>query len=233
MAFELDFEGKSILVTGATRGIGRRIAHDFQELGGEVLGVGSKDVDFRDENSLQGFLEKLSKRDKIDICVNNAGIIFSESIDTLRTEQYDRLMSVNLRAPFLICNTVSKIMKRNRYGRIVNISSIAGNRVRGGRSVYSASKHGLIGLSKTIAAELAPYNILVNSVSPGFTMTEMTESMLPKEEMASLIKQIPMGRFGTPKDISNAVMFLSSDLNTYITGQDLIVDGGFINVVTV
>ncbi len=233
MRFNLDFTDKTVLVTGSTRGIGKQIYNDFKDLGAKVIGVGSKDYNLADEKSLAAFLEVLEQYDKIDVCINNAGIIYSEPIVNFSVDRYKKLMDINLKAPFLITSLVSRKMIANSWGRIVNISSIAANRVRAGRSAYSAAKHGLNGFTKTIAAELAPFNILVNTVSPGFTMTEMTESMLPIEEIELLKKQVPVGRFATTEDISNAVVFLASPLNTFITGHDLIVDGGFINVVSV
>jgi len=231
--FELNFDNKVVLLTGASRGIGRQIFEDLDALGAKVIGISSKDYDFSSNRSVDTLIKRISDYQKIDICINNAGINFSKNIDQFEIDQYNKLMDINLKVPFQICRKVSKIMKKNSYGKIVNISSIAATRVREGRSVYSASKHGLVGMTKTIAIELAPYNILVNSVSPGFTMTEMTQNMLPKNEMRNLEKQVPMGRFASPSDISKAVLFLCSELNTYITGHDLIVDGGFTYSVTV
>ena len=121
-------------------------------------------------------------------------------------------------------------MKKNKYGRIVNISSIWGTKTKERRAAYTTSKSAINGLTKTMSVELARYNVLVNTVSPGFTMTEMTEKILTKGEKVALISQVPVRRFATVSEISKAVMFLASDLNTYITGQDLKVDGGFSNV---
>jgi 3-oxoacyl-[acyl-carrier protein] reductase len=163
--------------------------------------------------------------------VNNAGIIFSSKDAGKDIEKYRRLMQINLMAPIALCNEAGKVMPRG--SKIINISSIAAQRVRDGRTAYSASKHGLNGATKNLAVDLGPQGILVNSVSPGFTETEMTDSMLPPEEKDSLVRQVPLQRFGTPQDVANAVMFLTSDLNTFITGQDIVVDGGFVNAVCV
>jgi 3-oxoacyl-[acyl-carrier protein] reductase len=129
----------------------------------------------------------------------------------------------------MITRKVSKIMKSNGYGRIVNISSIFGVISRGKRSIYSITKFGLRGLTLAASNELARHNILVNAVSPGFVLTELTKGILSKKEIADLSKQIPVGRFARPEEISKVVLFLASDMNTYITGQNIIVDGGYVN----
>ncbi len=145
-------------------------------------------------------------------------------------EDFDDIMAVNLKAPFMITRVVAKIMKKNGYGRIVNISSIFGHISREKRSIYSTTKFGLRGLTVAASNELARYNVLVNSVSPGFVLTELTEKILTEEERAEIKSRIPAGRFALPEEISKAVLFLASSLNTYIAGQDIIVDGGYVNV---
>tara|TARA_B100000902_G_scaffold300532_1_gene288126 strand:- start:3894 stop:4589 length:696 start_codon:yes stop_codon:yes gene_type:complete len=230
---KLNFEGKVILVTGSSRGIGKQIYEDFKSLGGEVIGLSSKDCDFSNPEEVQ---HRFSQRtlgidwNKIDVLVNNAGINKIATFENISYEDYTDIMNVNLHAPFLISQEISKIMKKNKYGRIVNISSIWGTKTKERRAAYTTSKSAINGLTKTMSVELARYNILVNTVSPGFTMTEMTEKILTKAEKLALMSQVPVRRFATVSDISKAVMFLASDLNTYITGQDLKVDGGFSNV---
>ena len=141
-------------------------------------------------------------------------------------------MNVNLKAPFLITQAVSKKMIKHRYGRIINICSILSEKSKSGKSAYSSSKFGLVGLTKTLSIELAKYNILVNAVSPGFIETEMTKLMLKKNEIMSFTKQVPLKRLGKTEDIASAVIFLSSDLNCFITGHNLIIDGGFLGSIS-
>ncbi len=250
---EFNFEGKVVLVTGATRGIGKQIADDFESLGAGLILTGTKKdqidllnreaalhktgqkkryfcVDFKDQKATEEFIDQLENNyKKIDVCVNNAGINKINYIYETELQDFNEILSVNLTAPFMITRKVSKIMKSNGYGRIVNISSIFGVISRGKRSIYSITKFGLRGLTLAASNELARHNILVNAVSPGFVLTELTKGILSKKEIADLSKQIPVGRFARPEEISKVVLFLASDMNTYITGQNIIVDGGYVN----
>ena len=228
----LFFKNKVVLVTGSSRGIGKQIYNDFKNLGAKVIGISSKNFDLTKNSSLKELKKFINSIKRVDILINNAAINYSEQNLNFNNNKYDDLMNINLKIPFVLTNLISKKMKKNKFGRIVNISSIASIRVREGRSAYSASKFGLVGFTKTVSVELAKYNILVNSVSPGFIDTEMTRTMLNKREIKKLSSQVPLKKLGHPKDISNAVIFLCSNLNTFITGHNLIVDGGFISAVT-
>jgi NAD(P)-dependent dehydrogenase (short-subunit alcohol dehydrogenase family) len=249
---KIDFHGQTVLVTGATRGMGKQFADDFAKLGANMIltGTGKEqietlnqeakhnkqtfkkyyDVDFTDAERTEAFLKAIESNQKIDVCINNAGINRINLIDETLVDDWKEILAVNLEAPFMITRAVSKIMKKNRYGRIVNIASIFGVISKAKRAIYSTTKFGLRGLTTTTAIELAPYNILVNSVSPGFVLTELTRSILSDEERKDLACQVPLGRFAETDEISRVVLFLASSLNTYLTGQNIVVDGGFVNV---
>lgn len=246
----IDFTGKTVLVTGATKGIGAAIAFAFETAGASLILTGTKQeqidtinksnkshgkdhicwiqVDFSSHESTASFLDRIEHGLPIDVLINNAGTNIISPIDQVTADNLDFLLSVNLRAPLLLCKSVSSNMKKNSYGRIVNITSIWSVITKPGRVVYSATKTGLAGLTKAAAVDLAPYGILVNAVSPGFVNTELTAATLSAEEHDQLSRQVPLGRFADPEEIAKTVLFLSSDLNTYITGQNLVVDGGFV-----
>jgi len=252
MSFEIDFSGKVVLITGATRGIGAALARDFCAAGADLILTGTNlqqinelnrnnadagvtniryvQADFSDEISLQSFLDDIARCKRIDVCINNAGTNRIDFIDLTKIEDFELLTQVNLRAPFLISRQVSRLMKQANYGRIVNIASIWSVITKARRSIYSTTKFGLVGMTKAVAVDIAKYNILVNAVSPGFTMTELTKSTLSENEIQELSSQVPMQRFAQPEEISKVVLFLASDLNTYITGQNIVVDGGFVSV---
>ncbi|MFH0987825.1 MAG: SDR family oxidoreductase [Parcubacteria group bacterium] len=248
---KIDFCGKTVLITGATGGIGRQIATDFERLGADLIltGIDATEVetlnaqatkegrkvkyycvDFLNKDSFDGFLSALNQYLRIDVCVNNAGANRTVDFVDSKASDFDDIIGVNLRAPFLLSAEVAKKMKQNKYGRIVNIASILGHITRPKKSAYTTSKAGLIGLTKSMAVDLAPHNILANSVSPGFVMTDMTRRMMSAQEINGLNDIIPVGRLATPADISNVVLFLSSELNTYISGQNIFVDGGYVNI---
>lgn len=249
---KIDFQDKIVLITGATRGMGKQFADDLTELSAGLILTGTdkneiaelnrvarKDkrisrkyyaVDFTDEKSTKSFLDIIGRHERIDVCINNAGINRINFIDETLLDDWQDIRAVNLDAPFMITRAVSKIMKKNRYGRIVNIASIFGVISKAKRSAYTTTKYGLRGLTVTSSIELAPYNVLVNCVSPGFVLTDLTKSILSEEEMKNLASQIPLGRFAKPEEISSLVLFLASSFNTYLTGQNIIVDGGFVNV---
>ena len=230
--YNISFKGKTVLITGASRGIGLKISEDFRYLDAKVIALSSKDYDLSSAYELKKLINYINKIDKIDILINNAAINFSEKNENLSVKKYEQLMNVNLKAPFLITQAVSKKMIKHRYGRIINICSILSEKSKSGKSAYSSSKFGLVGFTKTLSIELAKYNILVNAVSPGFIETEMTKLMLKRNEIMSFTKQVPLKRLGKTEDIASAVIFLSSDLNCFITGHNLIIDGGFLGSIS-
>jgi 3-oxoacyl-[acyl-carrier protein] reductase len=249
MPLTFDFKGKNVLITGATRGIGAAIAKDFFNARANLILTGTDQkkidilnktnrenqikniqyvqVDFSDDESLNSFLIEIKSYGRIDICINNAGVNRINFIDRTKIEDFELLTKINLRAPFMICRQLCHLMKRSNYGRIVNIASIWSTITKEQRSIYTTTKFGLVGMTKTLAVELAPYNILVNAISPGFTMTELTKATNTEKEINDITSQIPINRFAQPEEISKVVLFLTSDLNTYVTGQNIIVDGGF------
>ena len=243
---QIDLSGKNALVTGSTRGIGRAIAETLAKSGARVAIVGrelqkAQQAATAVGNGAQGFacdvtdtaaVAKLVADVEtafgwIDILVNNAGITRDNLVMRLKDDDWDSVQNANLRGAFAAIRAVSRGMMKRRSGRIINISSIIGMIGNKGQANYAASKAGLIALTKSVAKELGSRNILVNAVAPGFIETEMTAAMTP-EAREGLGKQIALERLGTPQDVAAAVVFLASDLATYITGQVLVVDGGMV-----
>lgn len=250
MSLSLDFTGKTVLVTGGTKGIGAAIVEDFKQANADLLITGARSkeeitsinnklketkvtkikyfhADFSNKTSLHDLFTILNNYDRIDVCVNNAGTNRNNRLEKITPEDYHYLMDVNLHAPFLVTQYVSNTMRKHNYGRIINIASIWSAVTKTERAAYTITKTGLVGLTKTSAVELAPYNVLVNAVSPGFTLTELTKKNLPQNEIGTIIETIPIKRFAYPPEIAKLVLFLASDLNTYITGQNIVIDGGF------
>ena len=238
----IDFTNKTVLVTGGTRGIGASIVRHFENLNAEVIATGAnKDqlhksinrrvkyhyLDLRNEKSISDFIEYISQRKKIDVLINNAGMNKIDPIEKIKDEDWHNIYNINLYGPFLLTREISKIMKKNKYGRIVNIASIFGVISREKRAAYSSTKAGLIGLTKATAHDLAKDNILVNSISPGFINTELTKNILGEKSIKELSNSIPLKRLGDSDEIAKLVLFLTSDQNTYITGENIIIDGGY------
>jgi 3-oxoacyl-[acyl-carrier protein] reductase len=244
----INFSQKKVLVTGGTKGIGKAIAELFHKSGADVIITGNEQkeidelninalnkmtyiyADFNTNDTINQFIEKLDKIGNIDICINNAGINIVNNIIDTKIDDYDLLMNVNLKSIYSICRLLGNKMITNGYGRIVNIASIWSVVTRPGRGIYTITKTGLVGLTKTLAIEMAKYNVLVNSVSPGFTLTELTKNTNTAEELKEIEEKIPAGRMADPVEIANVVLFLASEKNSYIAGQNITVDGGFVNV---
>lgn len=234
----LDFTGKKILVTGGTKGIGECLVKNFRDLGGEVWYTGRKienndpnyiSVDFLNAEDFKKFVKDIGNIN-FDVVVNNAGTNKIGPIEDYSTEDYSDILNLNLKSCFSIMKAVIPGMKSRNYGRIVNITSISSEISMPLRSAYCSSKFGLVGLTKAASVECAKHNVLINSVGPGVTATKLTVDVLGDKKMKEISEKIPMGRLATVDDISPVVMFMSSNLNTYIVGQNVIVDGGYVCV---
>ncbi len=238
--------GKIALITGGASGIGAAISRKLIESGAYAIIV---DVDeqagtnavreygekahffymnIADEKSVEETIDSIMKRfARVDILVNNAGITNDKLLIRMTKEDWDRVIGVNLTGTFLVTRAVVKYMMKQRYGRIINIASVIGMIGNAGQANYAASKAGIIGFTKSCAKEFASRNITVNAIAPGFIETRMTEK-LPEEIKQAYFKLIPLGRFGTPGDVANLVLFLCSDQADYITGQVIAIDGGMV-----
>lgn len=238
----IKFDNKKVLVTGGTRGIGKKIAEEFSKNGALVTITGTSkskpewcldNINYEQLNIQDGLNwqervdEIVNQYDGFDILVNNAGINKVNKIFETSKEDISNILLTNLNAPIYITSSVSKKMVDKKYGYIINIGSIFGVVSKEGRSPYTASKSGLIGVTRAMAIDLGPYNIYVNTLSPGFVNTELTRRILGEKGMEEMKKRIPMQKLATVDDIAPAVLFLASDQNKYITGQNIIVDGGF------
>jgi len=240
-------EKRLAVVTGAARGIGRAIVLELLKQGRKVAGLDinaqqleelqkvckeagydviARCVDITQTDKLTQVLEELAEQHGgIGILVNNAGITRDKLMIQMDDEDYDRLMNVNLRAAFVATRVAARSMVRNKFGRLIHISSVAGVMGQAGSANYAASKAGLIGMSKSIAREIGKKNVTSNCIAPGFIMTDMT-AVLPEPVKEAAMNIIPVRRFGTPEDVARAVAFLAGDDAGYITGQVLCVDGG-------
>ena len=230
--------GRLAVVTGATRGIGRAIALRLRAQGARVIATGRaakgeapedceyRSVDLAAEAPTRAFAEALAA-ERPDILVNNAGINRLAPFAETSAEDLSALHRVNVLAPLLLCRAVLPAMRERRWGRIVNIASIWSLRSLAGRAAYSASKFGLDGLTAALAAEVAADNVLANCVSPGFVDTELLRRMLSAAQIAELVAQVPMRRLARPEEVAAFVAWLAGPDNTYISGQNLPIDGGY------
>jgi len=217
---------KTALVTGASRGIGKSIKESLLNEQIEVISPSRNELDLSSSESIDNFLTNLSK--SIDILVNNAGILKVGKHYDLSSSDFQEILQVNVIAPFEIISGVVESMKQKKFGRIVNISSIWGQISREGRSLYSSSKAALDALTKSFALEFGPYNVLINSVAPGYVDTELIKKHNTDLELAEIKKTIPLQRFAKKTEISNLVKFLCSENNSYVTGQIITIDGGYV-----
>jgi NAD(P)-dependent dehydrogenase (short-subunit alcohol dehydrogenase family) len=234
-------KGKVALVTGGTRGIGQAISITLSNLGAYVIITGTKPnfiskegyeyicVDFLKKDSLNDFVSKISTR-QIDILINNAGINIIGPIAEILVSDFEKVQHVNVTAPFMLCQAVIPNMKKRQWGRIINVSSIWGKISKAYRAPYSSSKFAIDGLTAAISAEVALDGILINSIAPGFIDTELTREVLGKEEMNKLALLVPMQRVGNVEEIAKFVGWLAGPENSYISGQNIAIDGGFTRV---
>ena len=239
----INFKNKKILITGATGGIGNALVKKFVSLEGNVLATGTKTeklnalkkefpninilkFDISDHSKIEEFIENVSSQlTGLDILVNNAGINMDNLSLRMKDEEWKKVIDINLGSTFFLCKYAIKKMLKNKYGRIVNITSIVGHTGNLGQANYAASKAAIIGMSKSLAIEYAKKNITINCVSPGFIQSKMTDNIV--ESIKSVLtSRIPMSRLGTGEDVSNTVAFLSSDAASYITGETVHVNGG-------
>jgi 3-oxoacyl-[acyl-carrier protein] reductase len=245
----MDLKGKVAFITGGARGIGKEIAALYAKNGADIIICDiAEDILDKSASELREFKVKaegylLDVRDlkkcedvvkkaidnfgRIDILVNNAGITRDNLLIRMSEDEFDSVIAINLKGVFNCTKIVSRIMMRQRYGRIINMASIVGIRGNAGQVNYSSSKAGILGLTKSAAQELGSRNITVNAIAPGYIKTEMTD-VLPDEVKEQMLATVPLKRPGTPVDVANAALFLASDYSSYITGQVIVVDGGMV-----
>ena len=239
----IDFKNKKILITGATGGIGKALVKKFTSLEGNVLATGTKNekldllkkefpeinilkFDISEHSKIEEFIENVnSQLTNLDVVVNNAGITLDNLSLRMKNEEWQKVIDINLTSTFLLCKYAIKKMLKNKYGRIVNITSIVGHTGNIGQANYAASKSGMLGMTKSLAIEYAKKNITLNCVSPGFIQSNMTDKILESIK-AVLTSRIPMSKLGSGEDVANTVAFLSSDAASYITGETIHVNGG-------
>jgi 3-oxoacyl-[acyl-carrier protein] reductase len=239
----IDFKDKKILITGASGGIGDELVNKFLSLGGNVIGTGTKTekldllkkkysnikvkkFDISEHSRIEEFIDDVNlELGGLDILVNNAGANADNLSLRMKEEEWKKIIDINLTSTFLLSKSSIKKMLKNKFGRIVNVTSIVGHTGNLGQANYAASKAGIIGMSKSLAIEYAKKNITINCVSPGFIQSNMTMNIAEKVKMY-LTSRIPMGRLGTGEDVSNCIAFLSSSQASYITGETIHVNGG-------
>ena len=248
---ELQLKGKTALITGGTSGIGKEIAKVFVESGASVIIIGTnhergqqiihefealkkesgqkiffKALNVADFTASQDTIASLYKTfENIDILVNCAGITRDKLMIKMTEEDWDQVLDINLKSAFNLTKAIIRQMLKNRYGKIINISSVVGLTGNPGQVNYSASKSGMIGFTQSLAKEVATRNICVNCIAPGFIETKMTDE-LTEEQKQAILSKIPMNRLGNTKDIANLALFLASPMSDYITGEVIAVDGG-------
>jgi 3-oxoacyl-[acyl-carrier protein] reductase len=239
----INFKNKNILITGASGGIGRELVKKFVSLGGNVVGSGTKTekldlikkkypnikvkkFDLSEHSRIEEFIDDVSLQlGGLDILINNAGTNVDNLSLRMKEEEWKKVIDINLTSTFLLTKYAIKKMLKNKFGRVVNITSVVGHTGNLGQSNYAASKSGIIGMSKSLAIEYARKNITVNCVSPGFIVSDMTMNIAEKVKIY-LTSKIPMGKLGTGEDVSSCVAFLSSDQASYVTGETIHVNGG-------
>ena len=239
----INFKNKHIVITGASGGIGNELVKKFVSLGGNVLGSGTKSekldkikkqypnikvkqFDISEHSRIEEFIDDVSLQlGGLDILINNAGTNADKLSLRMKDEEWKKVIDINLTSTFLLSKHAIKKMLKDKFGRVVNITSVVGHTGNLGQSNYSASKAGIIGMSKSLAIEYAKKNITVNCVSPGFIISDMTMNIAEKVKLY-LTSRIPMGRLGAGEDVSNCVAFLSSEQASYITGETIHVNGG-------
>ena len=239
----INFKNKNILITGASGGIGNELVKKFVSLGANVLGSGTKTeklelikkqypnikvkkFDIANHSGIEEFIDSVSlELGGLDVLINNAGINLDNLSIRMKVEEWKKVIDINLTSTFLLSKYAIKKMLKNKFGRIVNITSVVGHVGNLGQPNYSASKAGIIGMSKSLAIEYAKKNITINCVSPGFIVSDMTMGIADKVKLY-LTSRIPMGKFGTGEDVSNCVAFLSSEQASYVTGETIHVNGG-------
>lgn len=247
---QVDLNGQVAVVTGATRGIGFGVAKALAKAGAAVACIGTNAeklnasvaqinadggkatayiCNVADSAAVQETAAKILEQfdNRVDILVNNAGITRDQLVRAMTDEQWDDVIAVNLRGPFLVTRAFISAMRKKKYGRIINIASISGMIGNRGQANYSASKAGVIGFTRTVSKEVGNRNITVNAISPGFIETDMTAVLEPMY-VEEIKNRIPVGRFGQPEDIANAVLFFASPEASFVTGQIIAVDGGMI-----